>query len=130
MSDYSDSVVKNRFRRIKALIVCGLLMLAGYYLLPLVSAFLEPAEAEAFMGFGLLHLTYPLYLYISSILLGFRHGFVSIYAVAAAVLFLPTLLIYFQPTVWPAALIYGGIALFGNLMGFGLKSLLQKLKNQ
>ncbi len=125
----SDQTYLKTKKRIKALIVCGLLLLAAYYLLPLVSAFLDPAVVPAYMTFGLLHLLYPLYLYVSAIVLGFKHGFVSVYAVAAAVLFLPTLLFYFHRSVWPAALIYGGIALLGNLMGFGLKILLDKFKN-
>lgn len=120
---------KKKIQRIKALLLCSGLLIAAYYVLPLLGMLLGAAKAEAYLSFGLLHLLFPLYLYVSSILLGLKHGFCSIYAVAAAVLFLPTLLLYFQPTVWPAALIYGAIALGGNLMGWGLRALLIKWKN-
>lgn len=129
MFKQTNKGTKKRFKRIKALLLCGGLMLGAYYVLPLGGLLLQPAVGAAYMNFGLLHLVFPLYLYISAIILGVKHAFCSVYAVAAALLFLPTLLLYFQPTVWPAALVYGGIALLGNLMGWGLKTVLKKWKN-
>jgi len=121
------SLQKKRKRIRWILTLCGV-MLGIYYLLPLVGTAMDDATRNAFMTTGLLYCAFPLYLYVSSVLLGVKHGFCSIYAVAAAVLFLPTLLIYFTPSAWTAALIYGGIALVGNLMGFGVHTILKKLK--
>ncbi len=115
-------------KRIRMILACSGILLALYYLLPLIGLAMDEVKREAFLSAGLLHLVFPLYLYISSILLGFKHGFCSIYAVAAALLFLPTLLIYFNAGVWVAAMIYGGIAFVGNLMGWGVQTLLQKMK--
>ncbi len=117
---------RKRIRMIMAL--CGV-MLAVYYVLPIVGLGMDEASRNAFMTSGMLYCAFPLYLYISSVLLGIKHGFCSIYAVAAAVLFFPTLLIYFTPNTWVAALIYGGIALAGNLMGFGVHTIWQKMKD-
>lgn len=121
------SIQKKRKRIRMILALCGIL-LGFYYLLPLVGYALDDATANAFMTTGLLYCAFPLYLYVSSVLLGIKHGFCSIYAVAAAVLFLPTMLIYFTVSAWGAALVYGGIALVGNLMGFGVHTIWEKLK--
>lgn len=119
---------KQRKKRIKAILVCSGLLMAIYYVLPLVGLGMDEPTGTAYLGTGLLHMVFPLYLYVTSVYLGIRHGFCSIYAVAAAVLFLPTLLLYFNPLLWYAALIYGGIALAGNLMGFGLHTFFAKWK--
>lgn len=115
-------------KRIRMILVCTGILLALYYLLPIIGMTMDQAKGEAFLSVGLLHLVFPLYLYVSSIILGLKHGFCSIYAVAAVLLFLPTLLIYFNGSLWVAALIYGGIALAGNLMGWGLGSVYAKMK--
>lgn len=119
---------KKRKRIRMILVLCGL-MLGVYYLLPIVGMGMDEASRNAFMTTGLLYCAFPLYQYVSSVLLGIKHGLCTIYAVAAAILFFPTLLIYFTPNTWVAALIYGGIALVGNLMGFGVHTILQKLKD-
>lgn len=120
--------LKKKRRRIKRILTCCGIMLALYYLLPLFGMAMEPAKVEAYLSVGLLYLAFPLYLYLSSIFLGMKQGLCTVYAVAALVLFLPTMLIYFNVKIWPAALIYGGIALAGNLMGWGLKTVLKKMK--
>lgn len=112
------------------IIVCSGILLALYYVLPVFGMSLDAAKSEMFLNVGLLHLLFPLYLYISAIVLGVKHGVCTIYAVAAAVLFLPTLLLYFNGGVWVASLIYGVIALVGNLMGAGLGKAYQNMKNQ
>ncbi len=121
--------LKKRRKRIRMILsLCGIL-LALYYILPAIGMAMEPSKGEIFLNVGLLHLLFPLYLYISSIILGVKYGFCSIYAVASALLFLPTLLIYFTSNVWVASLIYGGIALGGNFMGVGLGKAYRKMKN-
>ena len=119
---------KQRKKRIKAILVCCGLLAAIYYVLPLIGLGMDEPMGTAYLSTGLLHMVFPLYLYITSVYLGVRHGFCSIYAVAAAVLFLPTFLLYFNPAIWYAALIYGGITLVGNLMGFGLHILFTRWK--
>ncbi len=122
--------LKKRRKRIRMILtLCGIL-LALYYILPAIGMAMEASKGEIFLNVGLLHLLFPLYLYISSIVLGVKYGFCSIYAVAAALLFLPTLLIYFTYNVWAASLIYGGIALAGNLMGVGIGKAYHKMKNE
>ncbi len=121
------SLNKRRKRIRMILAFCGIL-LALYYVLPIVGMGMDAAKGEAFLRVGLLHLAFPLYIYASSIILGCKHGFCSIYAVAACLLFFPTMLIYFSSSVWGAAFIYGGIALVGNLMGWGVRTVLKKMK--
>lgn len=116
---------EQRMQRIRHILICGGILLVLYYLAPIVGMAVGGAKGEAFLISGLIHFAYPLYVYVSAVALGIKHGFCSIYAVASAVLFLPTLLIYFTANLWVAALIYGGIALIGNLMGFGLHVLLK-----
>lgn len=117
-------------KRIKHILLCCALLLAVYYILPIIGMAMDGRKGEMFLATGLIHLLFPLYLYISAIVLGLRHGFCSVYAVASAVLFFPTLLLYFSPQIWYAGLIYGGIALAGNLMGWGLKSVMRRFKEE
>ncbi len=121
---------KKRFQRIKSILICGGILLALYYLFPLGGLTLEAVAADAYLSVGLLHLAYPLYIYVSAVYLGMRHGFCSVYVLAVAILFFPTLLVYFGGGTWPAGLIYGGIALAGNLMGFGLQTVWRKMKEE
>lgn len=120
--------LKTKRKRIYTILVCSGILLALYYLLPLCGLGLQGEKADIFMNIGLLQLAYPLYLYVTSVVIGVRFGFCSSYAVASALLFFPTLLIYFHASNWVAALIYGAIALAGNLMGWGVKTLLTKMR--
>lgn len=120
--------MKKKRKRIRMILTCCGILLAFYYLLPALGMGMETAKADAYLSVGLLHLAFPLYLYVSSIVLGLKQGFCSIYAVAAGLLFLPTMLVYFSSSMWPAALIYAAIALAGNLMGWGVQSVLKKMK--
>ncbi len=121
------SLSKKR-KRIRMILILSGILLGIYYLLPLGGMGMDEATANAFITTGLLYGIFPLYVYVSAVILGVKHGFCSIYAVIAAVAFLPTLLLYFQPALWVAALIYGGIALFGNVMGWGVHTLLKRMK--
>lgn len=121
---------KQRFKRIKAILICSGILLALYYLFPLAGMTLDSTVADVYLGVGLLNLAFPLYVYVSAVYLGIRHGFCSIYAVGVTALFYPTLLIYFGGGSWPAGLVYGGIALAGNLMGWGLHVMWNKMKQE
>ena len=121
--------LKQKRKRIYTILVCSGILLALYYLLPIFGYSMEGEKADVFMSVGLIPLAYPLYLYGTSIVIGVRFGFCSSYAVAAALLFFPTLLVHFHASYWVAGLIYGAVALAGNLMGWGVKTLLAKMRD-
>lgn len=120
--------MKKKRKRIRMILTCCGLLLAVYYLLPLMGLRMEADKSDAFLSVGLLNLAYPMYVYVSAVVLGMKQGFCSIYAVAVGLLFFPTLLVYFGSASWPAGLAYAGIALVGNLMGWGVRSITKRMK--
>ncbi len=67
----------------------------------------------------------PFICFVSSVFYGIRHSFHLSYAFIVAILFLPSLFIYYNISAWIYSLIYGIIALAGNLTGY----LLRKTQN-
>ncbi len=59
----------------------------------------------------------PLSCFMISYFYGSKHGFVWFYFIAVAVLFIPTIYIFYNETAWIYTIIYGVIALVGNLIG-------------
>ena len=59
----------------------------------------------------------PSICFVCSLIYGIKHSFHIIYPAIVAVLFLPTIFIFFNSTAWVYALAYGAIALIGNVIG-------------
>ena len=55
--------LKKKRRRIKRILTCCGIMLALYYLLPLVGLAMDPTKVEAYLSGGLIYLAFPLYLW-------------------------------------------------------------------
>ena len=59
----------------------------------------------------------PVICFVTSIVFGVKHSFKWFYPIIVALLFTPTLFIFYNATAWVYIMIYGGIALIGNLIG-------------
>lgn len=86
------------------------IVLAGYYLLPLL---IKDTGAAMTM----LLVVIPAIIIISAIIFGAKHGFNIIFPLVAAVLFLPSVFIFYNASAWIYTIIYGIAALVGNVIG-------------
>ncbi len=59
----------------------------------------------------------PLICFITSLVYGIKYSFNIIYSIIVALLFAPTILIYYNSTATVYIVGYGVIAIFGNLIG-------------
>lgn len=84
-------------------------MLLNFYLLPLLMADTGSAMIVVLI-------LIPAICFIISLLYGMRNGFHFEYAVITAVLFIPSIFIYYNISAWVYIIGYGIIALLGNLV--------------
>ena len=84
--------------------------IAAFYLLPLVIR--DTGSGMAVLLFGI-----PVICFITAIIFGIKHSFQWLYAVIIALLFCPTIFIYYNTTAWVYIIAYGVIAAVGNLIG-------------
>lgn len=96
--------------KLMSLLPYVLVLLANYYLLPL---FVENTGAAMLVMLGVI----PLITFICSAVYGMRQGFDFLLPVAATILFVPSLFIYYNDTAWPYVIAYGMISLVGTLVG-------------
>lgn len=83
---------------------------AAFYLLPLV---VKDTGSNMFVLLSVL----PIVVLVCALLYGMKHGFHLLYAVIVGLLFLPTLLVFFNESALIYAGIYGLIALGSNATG-------------
>ena len=68
-------------------------------------------------GMFILLIVIPLITLITSIIYGLRNVFDFIYPLIVAILFIPTLFIYYNASAWTYILVYSMIAVIGELLG-------------
>jgi hypothetical protein len=89
-----------------------LTLLADFYLLPLL-LMLDKSGGEMF----LMLIAIPAICLVCSAVYGIKHSFHILYPAMAAVLFVPSVFIFYNWTAWSYAVVYGLIALIGNAIG-------------
>ena len=82
-----------------------------FYLLPLVFA------GSTGSAMVLLLIATPIICLILAILFSLRYGFRWRYCLIVAILFLPTIAIFYNKSAIIYSIIFGGISLFGNIVG-------------
>lgn len=83
---------------------------ADFYLLPLLIR-------NTGWAMLLLLVVIPLVCLACSVVYGWRYSFHGLYPVIVAVLFMPTIFLFYNSTAWVYIVAYGIIALLGNLIG-------------
>jgi glucan phosphoethanolaminetransferase (alkaline phosphatase superfamily) len=84
--------------------------IAAFYLLPMVIK--DTGSAMAILLFAI-----PLICFITAIIFGIKHSFQWLYPIIIALLFIPTIFIFYNTTAWIYIIGYGVIAAAGNLIG-------------
>lgn len=100
----------NMKTRLISLIPYALVLAADFYLLPLLMK--DTGTAMLFMLCVM-----PLIAFISGVVYGAINGFNPILPIAALILFVPSIFIYYNSSAWIYSVIYAVIVLAGN--GFG-----------
>ena len=89
-----------------------------YYLIIFITFYLIPILIkDTGSGMFILLIVIPLITLITSIIYGLRNTFDFIYPLIVAILFIPTLFIYYNSSAWVYVIAYSMIALIGELLG-------------
>ena len=93
-----------------------------YYFIIFITFYLIPILIQdTGSGMFILLIVIPLITLITSIIYGLRNVFDFIYPLIVAILFIPTLFIYYNASAWTYILVYSMIAVIGELLGFSLQ---------
>lgn len=89
-----------------------------YYFIIFITFYLIPILIQdTGSGMFILLIVIPLIILITSIIYGLRNVFDFIYPLILAILFIPTLFIYYNASAWTYILVYSMIAVIGELLG-------------
>ena len=93
-----------------------------YYLIILIAFYLVPIRiTDTGSGMAILLIVIPLIALITSLIYGLRNTFDFIYPLVVAIMFIPTLFIYYNASAWIYIISYALIALIGELLGKALQ---------
>lgn len=89
-----------------------------YYFIIFITFYLIPILIQdTGSGMFILLILIPLITLITSIIYGLRNVFDFTYPLIVAILFIPTLFIYYNASAWTYILVYSMIAVIGELLG-------------
>lgn len=89
-----------------------------YYLIILIAFYLVPMLIkDTGSGMFILLIVIPLITLITSLIYGLRNTVDFIYPLIVAILFIPTLFIYYNTSAWVYIISYSMIAVIGELLG-------------
>ena len=101
--------------RLKDMLIFLLVIVLGFYGLPLMIQ-------DTGTGMLFLLVIIPLVCFASSLLYGILKPFSLLFPLAVALLFIPTIFIYYNESAWVYSVGYGAVALLGGLSGRSLSS--------
>ena len=89
-----------------------------YYFIILIAFYIVPMLIkDTGSGMFILLIVIPLITLITSIIYGLRNTFDFIYPLLVAILFIPTLFIYYNISAWVYIIAYSLIAIIGEILG-------------
>lgn len=89
-----------------------------YYFIIFIAFYIVPMLIkDTGSGMFILLIVIPLITLITSIIYGLRNTFDFIYPLLVAILFIPTLFIYYNISAWVYIIAYSLIALIGEILG-------------
>lgn len=97
-------------KKLKGMLPYIIVLLIDFYLLPL-------PMRDTGTAMLLLLVAIPLICLICSVIYGIKQGFYWLYPTMAAVLFTPTIWMYYNTSAWVYIVAYAVIAVIGNLIG-------------
>lgn len=100
--------------KVKKNMVFYLLLLIEFYIIP---SFMKDTGSAMIVMLVLI----PLLCLITSVFYGIRNGLDFWYILSVAILFIPSIFIFYNASAWVYAVGYAVIALFGNLIALPLR---------
>lgn len=97
-------------KKIIPYVIYAVVLALAFYLLPLL---IQDTGSAMFV----LLLVAPALTFIASLIFGVRQGFSVILPLLVAVLFVPTLFIFYNESAWVYIIAYAVVALIGNAIG-------------
>ena len=89
-----------------------------YYFIMFIAFYLVPILVkDTGSGMTILLIVIPLITLITSLIYGLRNTFDFVYPLIVAILFIPTLFIYYNTSAWIYIIVYSVIAVIGELIG-------------
>lgn len=89
-----------------------------YYFIIFIAFYIVPMLVkDTGSGIFILLIVIPLIMLITSFVYGLRNTFDFIYPLIVAILFIPTLFVYYNISAWSYIIVYSMIAVIGSLLG-------------
>lgn len=97
-------------KKIKAMLPYLCVIALDFYLLPLL---IKDTKTAMIMLLGIV----PVICFVCSIIYGIKNSFYTLYTIFVAILFIPSIFIFYNSTAWVYIVGFGIIALAGNAIG-------------
>lgn len=95
--------------KLKKNIAFYILLLSDFYIIPWLIK-------DTGSGMIIMIMIIPLVCFVTSIFYGIKNGFDFWYILIVAIMFIPSIFIFYNYTAWIYVVAYAGIALLGNLI--------------
>lgn len=100
--------------KFKKNLIFYILLIIDFYVIPW---FIKDTGSAMIVMLGMI----PMVCFVTSMMYGIRNCFDFWYAFIVAILFIPSIFIFYNSSAWIYVLVYAGIALLGNFIALPLR---------
>ena len=100
--------------KFKKNLIFYILLIIDFYVIPW---FIKDTGSAMIVMLGMI----PIVCFVTSMMYGIRNGFDFWYVFIVAILFIPSIFIFYNSSAWIYVVVYAGIALLGNFIALPLR---------
>ena len=100
--------------KFKKNLIFYILLIIDFYVIPW---FIKDTGSAMIVMLGII----PMVCFVTSMMYGIRNGFDFWYVFIVAILFIPSIFIFYNSSAWIYVVVYAGIALLGNFIALPLR---------
>ena len=100
--------------KFKKNLIFYILLIIDFYVIPW---FIKDTGSAMIVMLGII----PMVCFVTSMMYGIRNAFDFWYAFIVAILFIPSIFIFYNSSAWIYVVVYAGIALLGNFIALPLR---------
>ena len=100
--------------KFKKNLIFHILLIIDFYVIPW---FIKDTGSAMIVMLGMI----PIVCFVTSMMYGIRNAFDFWYAFIVAILFIPSIFIFYNSSAWIYVVVYAGIALLGNFIALPLR---------
>lgn len=100
--------------KFKKNLIFYILLIIDFYVIPW---FIKDTGSAMIVMLGMI----PMVCFVTSMMYGIRNGFDFWYVFIVAILFIPSIFIFYNSSAWIYVVVYAGIALLGNFIALPLR---------